>query len=111
MANIINEKGLLIVASDEDGSRLDRLLLRQLGGDKRTLMMRLIRKGNVRINGKRCKANHHVHESDEVFLPMSLRTRTEASDKPLTMSTSQKKQILALPILFEDPSLLVINKP
>ncbi|MBL1352130.1 MAG: RluA family pseudouridine synthase [Zetaproteobacteria bacterium] len=111
MANIINEKGQLIVPSDEDGSRLDRMLVRQLGADKRTLMMRLIRKGNVRVNGKRCKPNHHVCKDDEVFLPMSLRTRTAGNDKPLPMSALQKERILALPILFEDAWLLVINKP
>jgi len=111
LANIINEKGQLTVPSDEDGSRLDRMLLRQLGADKRTLMMRLIRKGNVRVNGKRCKPNHHVCEGDEVFLPMSLRTRTEGKDEPLAMSVLQKKRMLELPILFEDAWLLVINKP
>ncbi|MDQ6991302.1 MAG: RluA family pseudouridine synthase [Mariprofundaceae bacterium] len=111
MANIINEKGFLIVPSDENESRLDRMLIRQLGADKRTLMMRLIRKGNVRVNGKRCKPNHHVCVDDEVFLPMSLRTPTTDNDKPSSMSESQKKRILELPILFEDTWLLVINKP
>ena len=36
-------------------------------------MMRLIRKGNVRVNGKRCKPNHHLQAGDEVFVPVSLR--------------------------------------
>ena len=73
LANFINEKGRISVSSDEDGSRLDRMLLRSLGNEKRTLIMRLIRKGNVRVNGKRCKPNHHLQVNDEVFVPASLR--------------------------------------
>jgi len=73
LANFINEKGRISVSSDEDGSRLDRMLLRYLGNEKRTLIMRLIRKGNVRVNGKRCKPNHHLQLNDEVFVPASLR--------------------------------------
>jgi len=111
LANIINEIGQLTVPSDEDGSRLDRMLLRHLGADKRSLMMRLIRKGNVRINGKRCKPNHHVCVNDVVFLPVSLRSPSETQDEPKDISAFQQQRILDLPVLFEDEWLLVINKP
>jgi len=111
LANIINEIGQLTVPNDEDGSRLDRMLLRLLGAEKRSLMMRLIRKGNVRVNGKRCKPNHHVCAQDVVFLPVSLRSPSEAQNQPQTMSAFQRQRILDLPILFEDEWILVINKP
>ncbi|MDX8397353.1 MAG: RluA family pseudouridine synthase [Mariprofundaceae bacterium] len=111
MANFINEKGRIIVPADEDGSRLDRLLLRQLGDGKRTLMMRLIRKGNVRVNGKRCKANVHVALGDEIFVPVSLREPDKDMGTQGEVSPFLLQQVAKMPIIFEDDSLLAINKP
>jgi len=114
LANFINEKGRISVSTDEDGSRLDRMLLRCLGAEKRTLIMRLIRKGNVRVNGKRCKPNHHLQEGDEVFVPASLR---QSDNEAANMRDSGElpayllQQVKQMPVLFEDEWLLVVNKP
>jgi len=112
LANFINEKGRISVSSDEDGSRLDRMLLRYLGNEKRTLIMRLIRKGNVRVNGKRCKPNQHLQVNDEVFVPASLRqSDVDLAHYDDTLPAFLLRQIEQMPILFEDEWLLVINKP
>ncbi|MDQ6954980.1 MAG: RluA family pseudouridine synthase [Mariprofundaceae bacterium] len=111
MANFINEKGRITVSADEEGSRLDRMLLRFLGGGKRTLLMRLIRKGNVRVNGKRCKANHHLALHDEVFVPASLRQSDTKEISHGDIPNFLLQQVAQLAILFEDEWLLVINKP
>lgn len=111
MANFINEKGRICVSSDEDGSRLDRMLLRCLGNEKRTLIMRLIRKGNVRVNGKRCKPNHHLELNDEVFVPASLRQSDVEELRRDDVPAGLLRQVEQMPILFEDEWLVVINKP
>jgi len=111
LANIINERGQLTVSSDEHESRLDRVLMRQIGSEQRALIMRLIRKGNVRVNGKRCKANHHVQLGDTIFIPMSLRQPRQLPDDEAKISDYQLQQIKKIPILFEDAWLIAINKP
>lgn len=111
MANFINEKGRISISSDEDGSRLDRMLLRYLGNEKRTLIMRLIRKGNVRVNGKRCKPNHHLEVNDEVFVPASLRQSDAQEAKQGEIPAFLLRQVEQLVVLFEDEWLLVIDKP
>jgi 23S rRNA pseudouridine955/2504/2580 synthase len=111
LANFINEKGRISVSSDEDGSRLDRMLLRYLGNERRTLMMRLIRKGNVRVNGKRCKPNHHLQVNDEVFVPASLRHSDAQEAKQGDIPAFLLRQVEQLVVLFEDEWLLVIDKP
>lgn len=111
MANFINEKGRITVSSDEHGSRLDRMLLRQLGNESRTLIMRLIRKGNVRINGKRCKPNHQLQQGDEVFVPASLRKIQQYDGDAGDISPLLLKKVGDVPVLFEDDWLLVVNKP
>jgi len=111
LANIINQRGQLTVSSDEHESRLDRVLMRQIGTEQRALIMRLIRKGNVRVNGKRCKANHHVQLGDTIFIPMSLRQPRQISDDEPKISDYQLQQSKNIPILFEDAWLIAINKP
>ncbi len=100
----------IVVDTEEAGSRLDRILLRRLGPSFRPLIMRLIRRGNVRVNGKRSKPDTRLHPDDEIFLPASLRqpdvvveTQAAALFVPAAMHR--------LSILFEDEDLLVIDKP
>lgn len=100
----------LIVDKNEEQSRLDRLICRRLGQEKRNLVLRLIRKGNVRLNGKRAKPDSRVSLGDIIYLPASLRndataSATEASHKPNSNYTLQH-----LAILYEDEDLLIIDK-
>jgi len=102
----------IVVDMEEADSRLDRMLLRRLGGSFRLLIMRLIRRGNVRINGKRAKPETRLHQGDEIFLPASLRqTATEEGDKRLPAISSIPAAIRNMSVLFEDADILVIDKP
>lgn len=94
----------LCVGADEAGSRLDRVLLRRLGAAARPLIMRLIRKGNVRVNGKRARAEKRLAAGDIIFLPQSLRR-----PQPPQHRAAVLKQV-ELPSLYEDAHLLVVNK-
>lgn len=112
MASIERSEGLLTVTSDEDGSRLDRFLLRRLGNGYRSLIMRLVRKGNVRVNGKRAKPDTRLVAGDTIFLPASLRGEgLPGVEKSAAMPRALLDKVSALPVLFEDDHLLVVNKP
>ncbi|MDQ6992345.1 MAG: RluA family pseudouridine synthase [Mariprofundus sp.] len=109
MASNITESGVLIIDADEDGSRLDRVLVRQLGTGRRSLMLRLIRKGNVRINKKRCKPETRVVAGDAIYLPMSLREADE--QERVSVPLSLLHRVASMPVLYEDEWLLVVDKP
>jgi len=102
----------VVVDAEEAESRLDRMLLRRLGASFRPQVMRLIRRGNVRINGKRAKPETRLHQGDEIFLPASLRqTAAEEGDKPPPAILSIPAAIRDMHVLFEDADILVIDKP
>lgn len=100
----------IVVDVEEAGSRLDRILLRYLGPSFRPLIMRLIRRGNVRVNGKRTQSGIRLRQGDEIFLPASLRRSGEVSDaRPMNAAVPVAMHKLA--VLFEDEDILVVNKP
>lgn len=94
------------VDHDHDGQRVDNFLSARMKGLPRSLIYRLIRTGQVRINGKRCKPANRLHEGDQVRIPPArLKEKGEAdiSDRVL--------QQLRECILYEDGDTLVVNKP
>tara|TARA_R110002020_G_scaffold21373_1_gene72322 strand:- start:1023 stop:1985 length:963 start_codon:yes stop_codon:yes gene_type:complete len=98
---------LVRVPEDRDGQRLDNFLLLQLKGAPRSLVYKLVRSGQVRINGKRAKADSRLSGGDEVRIPpVRLAEPGEARVPPKGML-----ERLAASIVFEDKALLAINKP
>ena len=95
------------VLSEEDGQRLDNYLLRILKGVPKSHVYRLIRGGEVRVNKKRAKASSRLEEGDMVRIPP---VRTSPEPGKLTLSDALIARLNAS-ILYEDDSLLVINKP
>lgn len=103
----------LVLVDDEDaGQRLDNFLFRQLKGVPKTHIYRIIRSGEVRVNRGRASAERRVAAGDQIRLP-PVRTSDRADDKARMMSASATTLALAreFPILYEDDSLLAINKP
>jgi 23S rRNA pseudouridine955/2504/2580 synthase len=95
------------VPDDRDGQRLDNFLLGQLKGAPRSLIYKLVRSGQVRVNGGRAKAERKLEGGDEVRIP-PVRV-AEAGEKP----TPPVGFMAALDaaIVFEDARLLALNKP
>ena len=95
------------VADDRDGQRIDNFLTGQLKGVPKSLIYRLLRTGQVRINGKRAKPDTRISEGDEVRIP-PVRTATPAA--PGTPAKSQLQRIEQA-IVHEDRDFLVLDKP
>jgi 23S rRNA pseudouridine955/2504/2580 synthase len=95
------------VPEDRDGQRLDNFLLLQLKGAPRSLVYKLVRSGQVRINGKRCKPDSRLQGGDEVRIPpVRLEGPADHGEAPKAML-----ERLDASIVFEDRLLLAINKP
>lgn len=95
------------VADDREGQRIDNWLSGQLKGVPKSLIYRLLRTGQVRINGKRAKPDTRLSEGDEVRIP-PVRTATPAA--PGTPAKGQVQRIEDA-IVHEDRDFLVLNKP
>ena len=98
---------MIKVPEDRVGQRLDNFLLGQLKGAPRSLVYKLVRSGQVRVNGGRAKAERKLEAGDEVRVPPV--NLIEAGEKapPPTSFLERMEQA----IVFEDAKLLVINKP
>lgn len=97
----------LEVGERGEGQRLDNFLARILGDVPRTHLFRVIRKGEVRVNGKRAKPDTRLQASDRVRVPP---VRTGASAPPRRASQAMIDSLSAA-IVHEEPRLLVIDKP
>ena len=89
------------------GQRLDNFLARILADVPKTHIFRVIRKGEVRVNGKRAKPDTRLQANDIVRVPP---VKTGASAPPRRASDSLVADVTSA-IVYEDPQLLVINKP
>jgi 23S rRNA pseudouridine955/2504/2580 synthase len=97
----------VVVSDDRDGQRLDNFLLGQLKGAPRSLVYKLVRSGQVRVNGGRAKADRRLEGGDEVRIPP---VRLEAAAERGTPARGLLEAMEAS-ILFEDARLLVVDKP
>ncbi len=98
----------LEVTTNAEGQRLDNYLLNQLKGAPKTLVYRIIRKGEVRINKKRAKADTRLQAGDLVRIP-PIRLAEKASQTPVGAGLRELLEGPAL--LFENEAVLVFNKP
>ena len=87
--------------------RLDNFLSRILKDVPKTHIFRVIRKGEVRVNGKRAKPDQRLQASDIVRVPP---VRTGAAAPPRRASPAMVQSLTGA-IVYEDPRLLVIDKP
>jgi len=87
------------------GQRLDNYLIKRLKGVPKSRIYRIIRKGEVRVNKGRKKADYKLKEEDLIRIP-PIRTSSEKNIKP----SKGLLKTLDSSILFEDKGLLVINK-
>lgn len=98
---------LLVIDAEQEGQRIDNYLKTQLKGVPKSLIYRILRKGEVRVNKKRIKPEYKLIAGDEVRIP-PVRV-AEANELPSAKLSSI--QALAALILFEDDALIVLNKP
>lgn len=98
---------MIKVPEDRAGQRLDNFLLGQLKGAPRSLVYKLVRSGQVRVNGGRAKAERKLEAGDEVRVPPV--NLNEVGDKAPPPTGFLQRMEAA--IVFEDARLLVINKP
>ena len=89
------------VGEEAAAQRIDNFLLRHLKGVPKSHVYRVLRSGEVRVNSGRVKPEYRLQPGDRVRVP-PIRT---SEPKPPTAKP------LEYPVVFEDPALLVVDKP
>jgi len=115
------------VDEDNDGARLDRWTKRFLPDVPHSMLNRMLRKGQMRVNGKKVEANFRLKKGDEIVLKGGLLGEWETNKS----GTGKKKRpkgeraeiddVKADPqemikdfeklIIFENNDYVIINKP
>ncbi|OCA53154.1 Ribosomal large subunit pseudouridine synthase C [Photorhabdus namnaonensis] len=96
------------IDDDEAGQRVDNFLLARLKGVPKSMIYRIVRKGEVRVNKGRVKPEYKLSAGDVVRIPpVRVAERQEA---PVSAKLD-KVAALGDCILYEDDHILVLNKP
>jgi 23S rRNA pseudouridine955/2504/2580 synthase len=91
----------LQVGEEAAAQRIDNFLLRHLKGVPKSHVYRVLRSGEVRVNSGRVKPEYRLQPGDRVRVPPIRRTSQK-------VSTARPAEF---PIAYEDPALLVVDKP
>lgn len=97
----------ITIDAEQDGQRIDNFLKTQLKGVPKSLIYRILRKGEVRVNKKRIKPEYKLCAGDEIRVP-PVRV---AEENALPSSKLSSVQALASQIIYEDDVIIVLNKP
>jgi 23S rRNA pseudouridine955/2504/2580 synthase len=108
MTDLLFQKVQFVIIEPElEGQRIDNYLRTFLKGVPKSLIYRILRKGEVRVNKKRVKPEYKLQPNDELRIP-PVRV-SEPTDLPSTKLN--KVSSLENHILYEDDCLIVLNKP
>ena len=95
------------ITAHNAGQRLDNYLLSQLKSVPKSIIYKIIRTGQVRVNKKRAKPAYKLNVDDMVRIPpVSLRPRANI----IASLSEGRKACLTEAILFEDDDYLIVNK-
>jgi len=97
------------ITTAQDNQRLDNFLFKVLKNVPRTRVYRIVRKGEVRVNKKRCKPDYRLQIGDHVRIPPFFQTQGDSLAAPKI--PRKRIEQLGKAIIFENEHILVIDKP
>ncbi len=100
------------VLTSEEGLRLDRWFKVHFPDVGFGFLQKLLRSGQVRVNGKRIEQNFRLEAGHEVRVPHTARGKSKAFEPPTATSTGPSdRALIENMILYEDEHVFVLNKP
>lgn len=109
MSEIRTQVQFVEIDSDMAGQRIDNFLRNQLKALPKSMVYRIVRKGEVRVNKKRVKAEYKLQAGDLVRIPPV--TIPQEEENPGLSTKLNKVAELEDCIIFEDEHVLILNKP
>jgi 23S rRNA pseudouridine955/2504/2580 synthase len=100
----------IAVSEDQAGVRLDNFLTRLLAGVPRSRIFRIVRRGEVRVNGKRASPETRLQVGDSVRVPPVSLPSPDAPAAPARVPRTLIETVRDA-IINENERLIVLNKP
>ncbi|OCG06492.1 23S rRNA pseudouridine(955/2504/2580) synthase [Gilliamella sp. wkB178] len=98
----------ITISEDNATQRIDNFLITYLKGVPKSMIYRILRKGEVRVNKKRIKPEYKLEVGDEVRIPPIRRAERSS---PAISTKLNKVAELENSIIYEDDVILAVNKP
>lgn len=97
------------VSSNEAGQRIDNFLMRHFRQVPKSVIYRILRKGEVRVDKKRVKPDRKLQEGEVIRIPPV--KVSELAEKRPAQASESLLETLEQAVLLEDEQLIFINKP
>lgn len=101
----------ITVSEDDDGQRLDRWLKKRLPHVPYGLAQKLIRKGQLRVDGKRAKADTKLVAGQQVRIPPVDNTPSHKSFAENQRLTPEDAAFIQSLVIYDDGDIIALNKP
>ena len=98
------------VTADENNMRVDRFLEAHFPGLSFSHIQRVVRKGELRVDGKRVDSKDRLEEGQSVRIP-PLKLDTPKAPNPQSEAAQKTLAALKEMTIYEDDDVLVLNKP
>jgi 23S rRNA pseudouridine955/2504/2580 synthase len=99
------------VGADENGMRVDRFLEARFPGLSFSHIQRVVRKGELRVNGKRVDSKDRLAEGQTVRIPpLNVAPPKPAEGSPAGEDAKTRAFLKSI-VLYEDDDVMVLNKP
>jgi 23S rRNA pseudouridine955/2504/2580 synthase len=102
---------MAVVTADENGMRVDRFLEARFEGLSFSHIQRIVRKGELRVNGKRADSKDRLEEGQTVRIPPLKLDAPKVGGGELSEAAQKTLDAIKQMILFEDADVMVLNKP
>jgi 23S rRNA pseudouridine955/2504/2580 synthase len=99
------------VEKDDAGARLDRWFKRHYPTISHIQLEKLLRKGEVRLDGKRAKASDRIEEGQVLRLPPQVTNAPAPEPRAQPKPVRQDDEFIRSLVIHQDPSVIVLNKP
>lgn len=107
MTGVVQRK----IKPDEDGLRLDRWFQRHYPQLTHGRLEKLLRTGQVRVDGARAKANHRVTGGQTIRVPPLPQGDAPAPDKPKVEINAKDRAFIEGLVIYRDRDVIALNKP
>lgn len=97
------------ISDDIAGQRIDNFLRNRLKNVPKSMIYRVLRKGEVRVNKKRIKPEYKLQAGDVIRVPPIKIPETAQAEAPSTKLNRVAE--LEKCVIYEDDHMLVLNKP
>lgn len=102
---------MLKIINQENDVRLDRFIRRSYPFLPQSILEKALRKGNIKVNGKKKTSSFRLSEEDVVFVYADFEQYAEINTDHKTVLSNEDRSFLEEIIIFEDDELCLINKP